>query len=52
MVSVAKGEMPVGLDLGGHEYEITPELVASTRPALDDHHAWYTSRRSAGVRPR
>ena len=27
MVTVAKGDIPVGLDLGAHEYQITPELV-------------------------
>ena len=42
MVSVAKGEIPVGLDLGGHEYEITPDLVEDYAAGVDDHHAWYT----------
>jgi hypothetical protein len=42
MVTVAKGEVQVGLDLGRHEYEITPDLVAEYADALDDHHAWYT----------
>jgi hypothetical protein len=42
MVSVAKGEIPAGLDLGGHEYEITPELVAEYAAGLDDHNAWYS----------
>lgn len=42
MVSVAKGDIPVGLDLGGHEYEITPELVREYSDGVDDHHAWYT----------
>jgi hypothetical protein len=42
MVSVAKGEIPVGLDLGGHEYEITPELVAEYSAGVDDHNAWYS----------
>ena len=42
MVTVAKGELQVGLDLGGHEYEITPELVADYANGLDDHHPWYT----------
>jgi len=41
MVSVAKGDIPVGLDLGGHEYEITPELVREYSAGVDDHHAWY-----------
>ena len=42
MVTVAKGEITVGMDLGSHEYEITPELVRDYVEALDDHHAWYT----------
>jgi acyl dehydratase len=42
MVTVAKGEILVGLDLGGHEYEITPELVAEYAAGLDDHHEWYS----------
>ena len=42
MVSVAKGEIPVGLDLGGHEYAITPELVAEYSGGVDDHNAWYS----------
>ena len=42
MVSVAKGDIPVGLDLGGHEYEITPELVEDYAAGVDDHHAWYS----------
>ena len=42
MVSAAKGDIEVGLDVGAHEYEITPELVADYADALDDHHAWYT----------
>jgi hypothetical protein len=43
MVSVAKGELPVGLDLGGHAYEITSELARDYSDALDDHDARYTS---------
>lgn len=42
MVSIAKGGIPVGLDLGGHEYEVTPELVAEYAAGLDDHNAWYS----------
>jgi hypothetical protein len=42
MVTVAKGELQVGADLGAHEYEITPELVAEYAAGLDDHHEWYT----------
>ena len=41
MVTVAKGDIPVGLDLGAHEYQITPELVRDYSDGVDDHHAWY-----------
>lgn len=42
MVSVAKGELPVGLDLGSRDYEITPDLVATYGAGVDDHNAWYS----------
>jgi hypothetical protein len=42
MVSVAKGELAVGHDLGSHEYEITAQLVAEYAAGLDDHNSWYT----------
>jgi hypothetical protein len=42
MVTVAKGEIPVGLDLGAHEYAITPELVRDYAVGLADDHFWYT----------
>ncbi len=42
MVTIAKGDVQVGLDLGAHQYEITPELVAAYAAGLDDHHEWYT----------
>ena len=42
MVTVAKGDVQIGLDLGTHEYEITPELVRDYADALDDHNSWYT----------
>jgi 3-hydroxybutyryl-CoA dehydratase len=42
MVSIAKGELPVGLDLGTHEIEITPELVATYAAGTADAHPWYT----------
>ncbi|MCH8994305.1 MAG: MaoC family dehydratase N-terminal domain-containing protein [Chloroflexi bacterium] len=42
MVSVAKGDITVGLDVGAHEYEIAPELVRDYAAALDDQHPWYT----------
>jgi hypothetical protein len=48
MVSVAKGELPVGLDLGSREYEITPELVATYSAGVDDHNAWYSGRSPFG----
>ena len=41
MVSIAKGDVPVGLDLGWHEYEITPELVRAYSDGVDDHYDWY-----------
>jgi acyl dehydratase len=43
MVSVAKGELPVGFDLGGHAYEITPDLVRQYEDGIDDHDARYAS---------
>ncbi len=42
MVTVAKGDITVGMDLGSHEYEITPELVADYAAGVDDRHEWYT----------
>lgn len=42
MVSIAKGEIPVGLDLGAHEYEIAPDRVRTYTVGVDDHHPWYT----------
>ncbi len=42
MVTVAKGEVSVGLDVGTRSYEITPELIDDYMEALDDHHPWYT----------
>ncbi len=41
MVSVAKGEIQVGLDIGGHEYEITPDLAARYTAGVDDANLWY-----------
>lgn len=41
MVTVAKGDIQVGLDLGAHEYEMTPELVGDYMESVDDHHPWY-----------
>ncbi len=42
MVSVAKGEIPVGLDIGGHEHEIKPDWVARYTAGVDDANPWYT----------
>ncbi|OGO52249.1 MAG: hypothetical protein A2148_06310 [Chloroflexi bacterium RBG_16_68_14] len=42
MVTVAKGDVQVGLDLGAHEYEITPEQVRDYAEGVDDHNTWYT----------
>ena len=42
MVSVAKGEITVGMDLGAHEYEISPELIAGYASGVDDRNAWYS----------
>jgi len=42
MVTIAKGDIPVGLDLGGHEHAVTPELVDAYARSLADHHEWYT----------
>ena len=42
MVTIAKGDIHVGLDLGTHEYEITPELVQDYSDGVDDHHEWYS----------
>ena len=37
MVTLAKGEIPVGLDLGSHEYGISEDVVRDYAEALDDH---------------
>lgn len=42
MVSIAKGEITVGLDLGSRQVAITPELVAEYSAGVDDRHPWYT----------
>jgi hypothetical protein len=42
MVTIAKGELTVGTDLGTHTYEVTPELIAEYSAGLSDHHSWYT----------
>jgi acyl dehydratase len=41
MVSIAKGELPVGLDLGSHEYVIDAERVAIYMAGVGERHAWY-----------
>jgi acyl dehydratase len=40
---IAEGPIEVGLHLGRHDYEITPEVVATYAEAVQDHNAWYTS---------
>ena len=42
MTTVAEGDIPVGLDLGSRDHEITPELVADYMEGVDDRHDWYT----------
>ena len=49
MVSIAKGDIPVGLDIGAHEYQITPERVAEYMAAVDDQHPWYTGESPFGA---
>ena len=46
MVTIAKGEIPVGLDLGTHSYEIAPELVRDYCDGTGSDHPWYEWRRS------
>ncbi|MDP3767619.1 MAG: MaoC family dehydratase, partial [Dehalococcoidia bacterium] len=41
MVTVAKGDVQAGLDLGTHEYEITPELLQAYADGVDDRYEWY-----------
>jgi hypothetical protein len=41
MVTIAKGDIPVGLDLGAHSYTITPELVADYCAGTGSAHPWY-----------
>ena len=42
MVTLAKGELQVGLDLGAHAYEISPDLVAQYSAGTNDNHDWYS----------
>ncbi len=42
MVSIAKGDILTGQDVGSHEFEITPELVATYMAGTDDPSPWYT----------
>ncbi|MCH7697321.1 MAG: MaoC family dehydratase N-terminal domain-containing protein [Chloroflexi bacterium] len=42
MVSIAKGDILVGQDIGAHDFEITPELVATYMVGTDDPNPWYT----------
>ena len=45
---MAKGEVPVGLDLGARSYEITPELIRDYTEAVNDRHPWYDGPSSFG----
>ena len=49
MVTVAKGEVSVGLDVGTRSYEITPERIEDYLEALDDPHPSDTGPSPAGV---
>ncbi|HET9199606.1 MAG TPA: MaoC family dehydratase N-terminal domain-containing protein [Dehalococcoidia bacterium] len=40
---IAEGEVAIGLHLGRHDHEITPELVATYAGAVQDGNAWYSS---------
>ncbi|HEX5940076.1 MAG TPA: MaoC family dehydratase N-terminal domain-containing protein [Dehalococcoidia bacterium] len=40
---IAEGEVEIGLHLGRHEYEVTPELVEKYAQAVGDDNEWYRS---------
>ena len=42
MVSIAKGDIRTGLDLGGHDYTIAAERIAEYMAGVDDQRGWYT----------
>jgi hypothetical protein len=42
MVTIAKGDIPVGLDLGTHSYAITSDLVRDYCAGTGSDHPWYT----------
>ena len=39
MVSIAKGDIPVGQDVGAHEFDVTPELVGTYMGGVDDQNS-------------
>jgi acyl dehydratase len=43
MVSIAKGDIVVGQDIGAHEYTVAPDWVATYMAGTDDHNEWYTA---------
>ena len=45
----SKDEVYVGRDMGGHEYEITPELVANFTGGTGDDNPWYQDRSPLGA---
>ncbi|MCH8009806.1 MAG: MaoC family dehydratase N-terminal domain-containing protein [Chloroflexi bacterium] len=49
MVSIAKGDILVGQDIGAHEFEITPELVGTYMAGVDDQNPWYTGSSPLGA---
>ncbi|MCI0890020.1 MAG: MaoC family dehydratase N-terminal domain-containing protein, partial [Chloroflexi bacterium] len=49
MVSVAKGDILVGQDIGAHEFEVTPELVGGYMAGVDDQNPWYTGSSPLGA---
>ena len=49
MVSIAKGDILVGQDIGAHEFEVTPALVAGYMAGVDDQNPWYTGRSPLGA---
>ncbi|MEX0786053.1 MAG: MaoC family dehydratase N-terminal domain-containing protein, partial [Dehalococcoidia bacterium] len=51
MPTIAKGDIPVGLDLGGREHVITPDIVAHYADSVDDHHPWYDGPTPFGAGP-
>ena len=46
---IAEGEVEVGLDLGSHDIDITPDAVATYSAAVADDHPWYTGHSPFGA---